>query len=85
MEFSDDAIVGGIVASVGGFFMWLVRLVSRQVMNSFDETMRAHADSISANTKELRELRREITEQRVAMADFNARLKAVEGGWEYGK
>ncbi len=86
MQLSDDVIFGGIIAAVSGFVVWLLRLAAHSTMSQFTETMRLHAASISANTKELSELRHEITEQRIAMNDFNSRLKVVENNqWDDGK
>lgn len=71
MNVSDEVVVGGIVAAVMGFVGWIVRLAARELLDGFRETMKEHGKSIDSLTKE-------VSEVRVEMAEFRARITALE-------
>ncbi len=71
MTIDDEVIVGGIMAAVIGFVGWVIRAASRELLDGFRKTMEAHGRSLDSLTKV-------VGEMRVEMAEFRARLAAVE-------
>ncbi len=71
MNVNDEVVVGGLMAAVIGFVGWVIRAAAREMLDGFRETMKAHGKSLDSLTKE-------VSEVRVEMAEFRARLTAIE-------
>ncbi len=79
MQVDDELIVGAVATAVIGFVAFLIKIAAKSVLNGFSESLSAHARAINGMTDELKQVRHEVQELRVNMADFSARLRAVEG------
>ncbi len=71
MTINDEVIVGGIMAAVIGFVGWVIRVAAKELLDGFRDTMKEHGKSLDSLT-------REVGQMRVEMAEFRARLSAVE-------
>ena len=71
MQIDDDVFMGGVVALVSGFFAWVIKAAARQAFGNMTQ-------SIDRLTRSVDEHRKELTDVRVELAQFNARLHALE-------